>query len=38
MLGVQQCPGVAPDAVAVPVELQRGDLVDGIAAAAVSDG
>jgi hypothetical protein len=37
VLGVQQRLGIAPDAVAMPVELQRGDLVDGVAAAAVSD-
>ena len=33
VLGVEQRLGIAPDAVAVPVELQRGDLVDGLAAA-----
>ena len=38
VLGVQQRLGFPPDAVAVPVELQRGDLVDGIAATAVPDG
>ena len=33
VFGVQQRLGLAPDAVAVPVELHRGDAVDGFAAA-----
>ena len=37
VLGVQQCLGLAPDPVAVPVELHRGDPVDGLAAAAFAD-
>ncbi|MFE0156851.1 hypothetical protein ACFWY5_57670 [Nonomuraea sp. NPDC059007] len=32
VFGVQQRLGLSPDAVAVPVELQRGDAVDGLAA------
>ena len=37
VLVVQQRAGVAPDPVAVPVELHGGDLVDGIAAAVLAD-
>ena len=37
MLGVQQCLGLSPDAVAVSVELHRGDAVDGLAAAGFAD-
>jgi hypothetical protein len=37
VLGVQQCVGVAPDPVAVPVEAARGDRVDGGAAAVFAD-
>ena len=35
--GVQQGPGVTPDAIAVPVEAERGDLVHGVAAAVFAD-
>jgi len=34
---VEERAGVAPDPVAVPVELQGGDLVDGVAAAFLAD-
>jgi hypothetical protein len=34
---VQQCLGVAPDAVAVPVELEGGDLVDSVTATLFPD-
>ena len=37
VFGVQQRLGVAPDAVAVPVELHGGDPVDGFAAAGLAD-
>jgi hypothetical protein len=37
VLGVEQRGCLAPDAVAVPVELHRGDLVDGFAAAGFAD-
>src|SRR6266545_7534143 len=37
MFGVQQGAGVAPDTIAVPVEAERGDLVDGVAAAVFAD-
>ena len=37
VLGVQQRAHVPPDAVAVPVELHGGDLVDGVAAAVFPD-
>ena len=37
VFGVQQRLGVPPDAVAVPVELHRGDAVDGLAAAGFAD-
>ena len=37
VLGVQQRLGLPPDAVAVPVELHRGDAVDGFAAAGFAD-
>ena len=37
VLGVQQRLGLAPDPVAVPVELHRSDPVDGLAATAVAD-
>jgi hypothetical protein len=37
VLVVQQGAGVTPDPVAVPVELHRGDLVDGAAAAVFAD-
>ena len=37
VLVVQQGAGVTPDPVAVPVELHRGDLVDGAAAAVLAD-
>src|ERR1039457_4821589 len=35
--GFQQGPGVTPDPVAVPVEAERGDLVDGVTAAVFAD-
>jgi transposase-like protein len=37
VLGVQQCLGLPPDAVAVSVELHRSDAVDGFAAAGFAD-
>src|ERR1017187_4498743 len=37
VLGVQQGAGVTPDPVAVPVEAHRGDLVDRVAAAILTD-
>ncbi|MGC1285716.1 MAG: hypothetical protein WA895_22635, partial [Streptosporangiaceae bacterium] len=37
MLAVQQRGGVSPDAIAMPVELHRGDHVDGLAAAGFTD-
>jgi len=37
MFGVQQGARVTPDTVAVPVEAERGDLVDGVAAAVRTD-
>jgi hypothetical protein len=37
VLGVQQCVGVAPDPVTVPVEAARGDRVEGGAAAVFAD-
>jgi hypothetical protein len=37
VFGVEQGLGVAPDAVAVPVELHGGDPVDGFAAAGLAD-
>lgn len=37
VLGGQQCGGLTPDPVAMPVELQGGDLVDGVAAAFLFD-
>jgi hypothetical protein len=37
VLGVQQCVGVAPDPVTVPVEAQRGEGVDGGAATVFAD-
>jgi len=37
VLGVQQGPGLVPDPVAVPVELNGGEPVDGLAAAFLAD-
>jgi hypothetical protein len=36
-LGVQEGTGVTPDAVAVPVEAECGDLLHGLAAAVLAD-
>jgi hypothetical protein len=37
VLGIQQCLGLAPGAVAVPVELHHRDPVDGLTAAGLTD-